>query len=367
MPRKDRDGLYQQPGSSHWYGSYTDANGIRRRRSTGTDSQAEAKAILSKWRTETHQQRLWGTEPTRTLHDLVIAYIDAHPTKRTLVRDGYSVQHLYRLLGADRVLNQLTQADTHGYCMTRRREGATPGTVNREIGFLSAALNWGRKTLGWKLENPAEAQRMPEPVGRNRWLTQEEAASLLQAARLEVKAPHLVDFIQLGLHTGMRAGEMLELDWRRVDLKQDQVRLGADDQKNGRLGSVPLNKTAREAILSRARFRATHCPASPWVFCNRKGERIASVKKSFASAVKRAGILHCTPHDLRRTCASWLVQARTPIQEVARLLRHADIQVTMNVYAHLMPDQLRGTVETLDRHNLVIDQNPDERKTALSR
>jgi len=143
--------------------------------------------------------------------------------------------------------------------------------------------------------------------------------------------------------------------------------LGADDQKNGRLGSVPLNKAAQEAILSRARFRATHCPASPWVFCNRKGERIASVKKSFASAVKRAGILHCTPHDLRRTCASWLVQARTPIQEVARLLRHADIQVTMNVYAHLMPDQLRGTVETLDRHNLVIDQNPDERKTALSR
>jgi integrase len=61
------------------------------------------------------------------------------------------------------------------------------------------------------------------------------------------------------------------------------------------------------------------------------------------------------------------VQARTPIQEVARLLRHADIQVTMNVYAYLMPDQLRGTVETLDRHNLVIGPEQTEEKAAVNR
>lgn len=47
MPRKDRDGLYKQPGSSNWYGSYTDADGCRRRCSTGTDNQTEARAILS--------------------------------------------------------------------------------------------------------------------------------------------------------------------------------------------------------------------------------------------------------------------------------------------------------------------------------
>lgn len=364
MPRKDRDGLYQQPGSSNWYGSYTDADGCRRRRSTGTDSQTEARAILSRWRTEAHQQRTWGTEPTRTLHDLVIAYVDAHTTKRTLERDSYSVRHIYRLLGAGRALSRLTAADLHGYCMTRRHEGATAGTINREIGLLSSAVNWARRRLGWRIDNPAEAQRLAEPPGRSRWLTTEEAARLIAAAHREPKAAHLVDFILLGLHTGMRTGEMLGLEWRRVDLKQGRILLEAANQKNGRAGSVPLNRTAREAILSRARFRATHCPASPWVFCTREGERIASIKKGFAAAVRRAGIPPCTPHDLRRTCASWLVQARTPIQEVARLLRHADIQTTLDVYAHLMPDQLRGTVEILDRHNLVIGHDQGERKTA---
>ena len=367
MPRKtDRDGLYQQPGSPNWYGSYTDANGHRCRRSTGTDNRREAEAILSQWKTQSHQQRLWGIEPAHALHELLLAYVDAHPTKRSLDRDGYSVRHLYRLLGADCVLNRLRPAEVHHYTMQRRQEGAGPGTINRELGLLSSAINWARRRLGWQIANPAEGQRLPEPPGRSRWLTLDEAARLTSAAAQEPQAEHLVDFILLGLHTGMRSGELLGLDWRRIDLRQNVIRLDAGDQKNGKAGRIPLNQTAREVLLVRARWRATHCPATPWVFCNRAGERIASIKKSFSAAVKRAGIPHCTPHDLRRTCASWLVQAGTPIQEVARLLRHADIQTTLDVYAHLMPDQLRGTVERLDRHNLVIDQNQDEKKTALS-
>jgi integrase len=320
---------------------------------------------------ESHRKKRFGTgtgtEPNRTLHGLIIAYVDAHAEKKTLERDGYSVRHLYRLLGSDKALHSLTSAETHGYCMARRNEGAAAGTINKEIGLLSSALNWARRTLGWKIENPAEAQRLPEPSGKDRWLTREEADALLEAARAEPRTEHLPDFIALGLNTGMRPGEMLNLEWRRVNLQQGRILLGAGDQKNGRISSVPLNRTAREAILSRARFRATHCPGSPWVFCNRQGERLANVRKGFSSAAKRAGIAPCTPHDLRRTCASWLAQAGTPIQEIAKLLRHSDIQVTLDVYAHLMPDQLHGTVEKLDRHNLVIDQNSGEKKAALSR
>ena len=96
---------------------------------------------------------------------------------------------------------------------------------------------------------------------------------MLQAARANRQAQHLVDFIRLGLNTGMRSGEMLGLEWRRVDLKQGQVLLGAEDQKNRRLSSVPLNRTAREALLSRARFRAFQRPSSPWVFCNNRTNR----------------------------------------------------------------------------------------------
>lgn len=353
MRKKDRDGLYKQPGSANWYASYTDAQGCRRRRSTGTDSRTEATAILSQWRTQAYQQRTWGTEPAHSLHELMLAYIDAHGHKRSLERDGYSIQHLYRLIGDSREISGLTIGDIYAYQQTRSSEGAAAGTINREVGLLSAALNWACRSMGWKTGNPAAGHHRQEPPGRERWLTREEAAQLLEAARQEPKAPHLPDFILLALHTGMRSGEILGLEWRRVDLQQGRILLEAPNQKSGKPGMIPLNQTAREAILARARFRAQQCPASPWVFCDRDGRRIASVKKSFAAAVRRSGIDHCTPHDLRRTCGSWLVQAGVPIQQVSRLLRHSDIRVTDRVYAHLQPEQLHTAVT-------VLDENPHE-------
>ena len=118
-------------------------------------------------------------------------------------------------------------------------------------------------------------------------------------------------------------------------------------QKNGKFGSVPLNRDAREALLARAQFRAAHCPTSPWVFCQEDGSPIQSVKRSFATACRRAGIEDFHPHDLRHTCAAWLVQSGVPIREVAELLRHADIRITMR-YAHLAPDNVRAAVTRLE-------------------
>lgn len=142
---------------------------------------------------------------------------------------------------------------------------------------------------------------------------------------------------------------MLELEWRRVDLRENLVYLEAHNhnQKNGKHGSVPLNTEARTAILSRARFRAEHCPSSPWVFCDEEGNRIKAVKRSFGTACKRAGIENFHIHDLRHTCATWLVQSGVSIREVAEVLRHSDIRVTMR-YAHLAPDNVRAAVARLE-------------------
>lgn len=146
----------------------------------------------------------------------------------------------------------------------------------------------------------------------------------------------------------MRPSEMLELEWSRVDLGASLVYFGASDQKSEKVRSVPLNQEARKAILSRARFRAELCPDAPWVFCDRKGSRIASIKKGFALAVKRAGLMDVHPHDLRRTFGSWLVQRGVDIKRVSELMRHSDIRITAKVYAHLAPKDLADAVSVLD-------------------
>jgi integrase len=149
---------------------------------------------------------------------------------------------------------------------------------------------------------------------------------------------------------------MLWLEWGRGSLQDSVITFEADrsktGQKNGKPGRVPLNQEARNAILARARFRAKHCPDSPWVFCRRDGSRIASIKKGFAGCVTDAELIDVHPHDLRRTFGSWLVQAGVGIERVSELLRHSDIQVTAAVYAHLRPNDLADATAVLNRYEV---------------
>ena len=210
-------------------------------------------------------------------------------------------------------------------------------------------LNYAKREWEWDCPNPITGRKLREPEGRVRWITHAEAQALIRAAERVTQAPHLADFIKLALHTGMRRGEMLGLEWRRVDLQTGLIHLEADHDhtKAGKRRSVPMNAVAREAIMGRLRFRAQHRPDSPWVFCDTQGQRIADVKHSFATARKAAGIEDFHIHDLRHTCAAWLVSAGVPLTEVRDLLGHSTVIMTER-YAHLAPERIRDAVSRLE-------------------
>jgi integrase len=371
MPkRKDQDGLYRRPNSPYWWVTYTDGCGKRARRSTGTGNRAKAKVIRAQWELEAEEERRSGPPAPKpkgpTFDEMMLHYMEGPGAeKRSAERDYYSAKQLYPHFSG-RKLSTLGAVDVRDYIAARKVKGVGPGTINRELGLLSAALNWARKDLEWDVANPAQGRRLKEPEGRVRWITRDEATKLIDVAATVEQAPHLCDLIILGLHTGMRRNEMLGLEWRRVDLQAGLVYLEAEHQKSGKVGSVPLNTEARQAILSRSNFRAQHCPAAPWVFCNRKGVRIASVKKSFATACKAAGIEDFHLHDLRHTCAAWLVQEGVPLPEIRDLLRHSTIKVTER-YAHLAPHNVREAVNRLSRHTERVTLTAiDERRATKS-
>lgn len=197
------------------------------------------------------------------------------------------------------------------------------------------------------MNNPVNGRTLREPESRTRWLRPEEAVALVEAAHAEPKAPHLVDFMVLALHTGMRRGELLGLEWSRVDLKTDTVVLEATHTKSAKRRHIPLNRMARSAVLHRANFRATHCPASLFVFCDQGWQRIKNVRRSFDSAVRQAGLMDFHIHDLRHTCAAWLVNAGVPMPEIRDLLGHFCVSMTEE-YAHLAPENVRAAVAVLD-------------------
>ena len=347
MPkRKDQDGLYKRGDSPFWWASYTDASGQRTRCSTQTADRKDAEALLAKWKLAAYQEKHWDAPPIHTFDELILGYLAENTHKRSADRDQYSAKQLYPLF-TGRSLDTLTPSDVRSYITRRQTDGVKPATINKELRLLSAALNYAKREWEWSVNNPVNGRTLREPESRTRWLQPEEAAALIAAARAEPKAPHLVDFILLALHTGMRRGELMGLEWNRVDFKTDTVILEAVHTKSAKRRHIPLNRIARSTLLHRANFRATYCPASLFVFCDQEGQRIKSVRRSFDSAVRRAGLIDFHIHDLRHTCAAWLVNAGVPMPEIRDLLGHSCVSMTEK-YAHLAPENVRVAVATLE-------------------
>jgi len=337
---------YRRKDSPTWWVSYVLPSGKRVRRSTGTTNGKEAEALEHKWKLEAFRQQHWDEQPARTFDEVILPYLKASRQKRSADNIRLLVKRL-RTHFHGHEMDKLAAPDIRAYIAERKQDGVSNATVNRELEVLSAAINYVKREMDWSLPNPVPGRHLEEPEGRVRWLTKGEAAALIRAATAERKAPHLPDFITLALHTGMRRGEILGLEWRRIDVNVGLVYLEAQHTKAKKRRSVPLNNTARNSLVNRLRFRAQYCPDSPWVFCNEQGQRIKDVKRSFATACRRTGITDFRIHDLRHTCAAWLVTAGVPLTEVRDLLGHSTVTVTER-YAHLAPENVRAAVSKLE-------------------
>jgi len=343
--RADRDGLYIRVNSPYYWASYTDGSGRRVRRSTGIRRSREgrraAQALLAEWRLESAQERRRAADPScaGTFDELMLAYLPASERRKrpgTVERDRISAKHLYRKF-TGRDMATLNRSDVNGYVEARERNGVAAGTINRELGLLSAAVTYGQRTLGWAIENPVAGCRLREPEGRVRYLNDQEYQRLINAARRSTTAPYLVDFIVLGVNTGCRRNELLRLTWPRVDLERHKLFLEAEHTKTRRRRAVPLNADAIEALERRLNWNTLHCADTQWVFAKDDGSNIGSVRRAFENAVARAGLVDFHIHDLRHTFASWLVMAGVELIVVRDLLGHSTIAMTER-YAHLAPE-----------------------------
>jgi integrase len=220
----------------------------------------------------------------------------------------------------------------------RRRKPVSDGTIIRELsGVLRPALEWAVAER-WILAAPyVEVPAAPPP--RDRWLTREEAARLVAGCG----DFHVRLFVMLGLHTAARSAAILGLTWDRVDLDAGRLDLGTGRGNKGRARSVPISAELL-AYLQAARELAQ----SDYVV-EFAGAPVGSVKTGFRAACRRAGLAGVTPHALRHTAATWMVQNGTPLWEVAGYLGHKDVAMVERVYGHHSPEHLRRAAGAIGR------------------
>ncbi len=353
--KKRKDGsTYESP----YYKISITTNGKRLQRSTKAKSLKKAKQLEAKWKDEIWNQQALGVEPERLFIELMLNYLkETEQVKRSHKTDIARARNLDSFFGQDFVLNTLKKRHISDYIKVRREVGVNDKTINKELSLLSTAIKHSQEHWDWNLDNPVSGKRLAELEGPYRYLSFDEANALIQAAGQgksgykDSEALYLTTFVILGINTGCRSGEMLGLEWSRVDLENNRIRLEASHTKTKKARTVPLNPSASQALLAQREEQFRHGLKTPFVFAHIdslwRGQRIGDLKKSFASACNRAQIKGVTPHTLRHTFASWLVMAGRPLLEVRDLLGHSTIKMTER-YAHLAPENLADAVSSIE-------------------
>ena len=281
-----------------------------------------------------------------TVSEFASIYLDVISTRlRSHAQIG---RHLKRWSNhfEGRRLDTIKRRDIAEYAEKRHRYGVTPASINIELAIFSAAVNYAKKRWELELNNPVTGLFYPAKPGRLRYLERHEAAELIKQAKA-LRAPYLADFIELALNTGARKNELLQLQFKSVDLHRKILTIEGHTTKTGKRRYLPINRSAAAVFERRKAYRDENCPESPWVFSKRRGDRIHYPDKAFRYAVENAKLEDFCVHDLRHTFASWLVSEGVELIKVRDLLGHSSIRMTER-YAHLAPYRLHEAVAVLE-------------------
>src|SRR5262245_30417771 len=214
--------LKRRPGRPHWYIHGT-VRGITVRESAGVADQKAAEAIRARREWEIIQRSVFGTEATATFVGAAVSYLEAGG-ERTYLKPIIARIGSMPLAKIDQALIEKTARALY--------PNALPATLNRQAFTpIAAVLNHAAKR---GLCARKTVERPPQPKGRVRWITFEEAERLLTAC-----SPHLRPLVMFLLGTGARMSEALYLDWREVDLIRGHVAF--IDTKHGEARGVPLH------------------------------------------------------------------------------------------------------------------------------
>lgn len=232
----------------------------------------------------------------------------------------------------------ITKGECQTYIAERRKAGRSDGSIHTELGHLRTVLVWAQKNR--LIAHAPHIHRPEKPAPKDRHLSRDEVRRLMEKAT----QPHVRLAIHLMLATAARVSAVLDLKWERVDFKRRLIHLIDPEVTAKRKGraTVPINDTLL-AALQEARHGSLSDYVVEW-----GGERVASIKRSIATAARLAGIDDVSPHVFRHTAAVWMAEAGIPIPEIAQYLGHSNPIITYRVYARYSPTHLRNAAKALE-------------------
>ena len=241
--------------------------------------------------------------------------------------------------------SELTYRRLRGYAAALAGRELERSTIGRKLAAARGLFGFLTRT-GQATQSPADLLPNPKPESRlPRVLDRDQARTLLE--RIPVTTPLEVRdraMLELAYSSGLRCSELVGLDIDSIDFESETVRVRG---KGDRERVVPLGEPAQKAIrryVETARPALAADPAERALLISKSGRRLSpsDVTRRLSRWVEEAAIAgRVSPHALRHSFATHMLEGGADLRSIQELLGHASISTTQ-IYTRVDPGRLRA-------------------------
>lgn len=343
---------YVRKRAKGWRAEVDISVGLERFRDSRTfPTKAEAVAWADRREKEIKQGKTESVDTSKTLQDALEKYLlEITPGKRSHKSESLRINYFLNCpeLNINARLSSLPASVFNNYIESRLKS-VKPATVNKEIsilrGVIKEAIKWR-----WIEHNPFEGvDKLKEPAPRNRRISDIEINRILEALGYDEQgsldeARKRVGLIFLfAIETGMRLGEICNLDWDNIYLRDYYLTIPIS--KNGDARDIPLSSRAIE-LLKRIKpysrsliyertimneYGQSETYTAKPVFFKDFDESSDRTSALFARYIKTTGIKDLRFHDTRHEACTRLAR-KLDVLDLAKMIGHRDPRSLMIYY-----------------------------------
>lgn len=356
-----------------WHCDFVSPSGKRIRRSLETSDKRQAQELHDQLKAEAWRVEKLGDYPSVTFDDACLRWLQEKEHKKSLDDDKTKIEYFLGFFSG-KLLSSITETDilkaTSGMINRKHKEvweikaasankkgtkiasykpkPATQATKDRYLAFLRSLFRAAVNDWKWIGKSPTIKVRQKKEI-RVRWLTKEEATTLIQCMP-DVMKP----VVMFALATGLRRSNILNLEWTQIDLQRKVAWIHPEDTKGGKAIGVALNETACRVLKMQIGKHQQYVFVHTEAWHRADGSPTEKVRKmrvddntAWSTGLRRAGITNFRFHDLRHTWASWLIQAGVPLTALQEMGGWESIEMVQR-YAHLAPNHLVEHARRID-------------------